>query len=347
MTQQQVLPFPANDSADPIEAADEWLVYLYSGSASDDGKVAFRVWLADSPEHVQAYKNAEQLWRDMGLNALSLADFDECHIVQNTELEIEVPPQSKSTVAKRQGLAALAASVVLIASMAVWWFEQDTLQPAAHYVSHTAQILTISLEDNSSVVLSADSSLTVSYSKEGRNLNLLRGRAYFEVAPDPSRPFVVSAGNATATALGTAFDVNIDEGVTVSVTHGTVNVESYPNGQSEPYSHSRKINAGQWVRTDKLGAISSVLSFDMNEMLAWRSGRLVYQGEKLSVITAEINRYRTKKIRLLDKTLQDKRITLSVASDKTEQVIAAIQATEAVRIVHTPTEILISQVLPD
>jgi transmembrane sensor len=159
---------------------------------------------------------------------------------------------------------------------------------------------------------------------------------------------VVRAGNATATAVGTAFDVNSDdEGITVSVTHGIVDVKSYLNGPSEPHLALRTINAGQLVRADKQGAISYAIPFDIDDVLAWRAGRLVYQGEKLSVITAEINRYRAKKIRLLDKTLRDKRITLSVAADKTEQLIAAIKITENVHIVETPTEILISKATHD
>lgn len=346
MTLQQELPFPAENSADPIDAADEWLVYLYSGQVSEAGKVAFRAWLAQSPEHVQAYKDAEQLWRDIGLCSLPLAEQVELSSGLNAEPEVEHPqPQPRAAIRNR--FAALAASLALIASTAVWWFEQDTQVATTRYVSHTAQTRTITLEDNSKVVLSADSSLTVSFNQHARSLNLLRGRAYFDVSPDPSRPFVVRAGNATATAVGTAFDVNSDdEGVTVSVTHGIVDVKSYANAQSEPQLALRKINAGQMVRADKQGVISNATAFDIDDVLAWRSGRLVYQGEKLSVITAEINRYRTKKIRLLDKTLRDKRITLSVAADKTEQLIAAIQVAEAVHIVDTPTEILISKAKP-
>ncbi|WP_340677702.1 FecR domain-containing protein [Paraglaciecola sp.] len=346
MTTLETLPFPRRDNTDAISTADEWLTYIYSGQASAAGKIEFKAWLAYAEENIDAYEAAEQLWRDLGL--ICLVD-EESHPAAEIQHNLTTLPlavnQEKSRNPRKHWALALAASIVLIFTITTIWVEQNPQAQIIQYSSIIGEIKTITLPDNSSVVLSADSVLNVDYRAHTRVLSLLRGRAYFEVSPDPSRPFMVSADNTKATALGTAFDINIhDEGVTVAVTHGLVDVRSFLDIAENDHINQSKIEAGQLVHADKHGALSATTTFDIDHALTWRSGRLAYEGQKLSVITTEINRYRTKKIRLLDKALQNKRITLSIPVDKTEQIIRAIQSTESVRVVDTPNEILISLV---
>jgi len=84
-----------------------------------------------------------------------------------------------------------------------------------------------------------------------------------------------------------------------------------------------------------------VKALDADNKLSWKSGRLAYQNEKLSVITEEINRYRQQKIRLVSPVLQNKRITLSLPSDQTDLLISAIKASDTVIVTQTATEIVI------
>lgn len=84
---------------------------------------------------------------------------------------------------------------------------------------------TIRLEDGSVVTLDAGTSLQIEFTSKRRDLRLLSGRATFDVAKDPKRPFAVRTHLATALAVGTVFVVLIDdEGVEVEVYEGIVSV---------------------------------------------------------------------------------------------------------------------------
>src|SRR5690606_18195659 len=71
--------------------------------------------------------------------------------------------------------------------------------------------LAVPLDDGSLLTLNTDTRAVVRYRDGIRGVTLQKGQALFEVAKDPSRPFVVTAGQRTVTALGTAFDVRLSE----------------------------------------------------------------------------------------------------------------------------------------
>lgn len=344
MTKEEITPFPAENIADPIEAADEWLTYLHSGNTSETGRAAFSAWLMKSESNRAAFQEAEQLWQDLGFVSICADDLVAEGLTAD-KLAANDDDADQKTAFFSWGKALAAGVAVILGSLALFWQLQPPTQTQLEYTSAVAQIKDITLPDESEVTLSADSELIVTFSDKKRNLELVKGRAYFEVSPDPSRPFVVTAGNTSARAVGTAFDVNANtEGVTVAVTHGIVDVSSFADYQHQQVKAKTQITAGQLVQSQKNGTISAPADFKTDQIVSWKTGRLVYEGQKLSVITAEINRYREKKIRLLGSELQNKRITLSIPADKTEQLISAIKATDKVYVTDTDAEILIGPV---
>src|SRR5690606_33638330 len=84
---------------------------------------------------------------------------------------------------------------------------------------------TETLPDGTEVVLNTDSALEMRYSKGRRYIEVKQGEAQFEVAHDASRPFVVSIGEDTVTALGTRFQVRREQGsAIVTLLEGSVEV---------------------------------------------------------------------------------------------------------------------------
>src|SRR5690606_7675607 len=89
------------------------------------------------------------------------------------------------------------------------------------------QTTTITLPDGSKVTLDEGTVLRADETRRERRLELVEGRAFFRVAKDASRPFVVRARGKTITALGTAFDVSLEaEQVEVTLVEGRVKVEA-------------------------------------------------------------------------------------------------------------------------
>jgi transmembrane sensor len=104
-------------------------------------------------------------------------------------------------------------------------------------VGAIGEIRTVERDDGSTVYLGSGSALDTNFGPDRRRLDLSQGEAWFEVAPDPSRPFVVRAGDGTATALGTVYDVkHVNGRVQVTVIEGRVEVD-----YRSPGSPNRKI----------------------------------------------------------------------------------------------------------
>ncbi len=143
-----------------------------------------------------------------------------------------------------------AAATVLAICLAVVLQPSFNIWLTADYTTSTAQIRNIRLEDGSIVHLGADSAIEIAFEPEMRRIQLLSGEAYFEVEPNPMRPFKVEARNVETTVLGTAFDVRLmSDGVTVAVNRGRVGVVGSRAARSRCPSRSRGLGAcrSEWA----------------------------------------------------------------------------------------------------
>jgi len=139
-------------------------------------------------------------------------------------------------------------------------------------------------------------------------VRLLRGEAYFEIAHSDTRPFTVISGEQMVRDIGTAFDVRSEQGaMEVTVTKGAVEVMTSANARPSAQAGEQQLNvvtAGQEARFDRrIEYLKPVSYTDINRQLAWRQGVLVYVGQPLSQVVADVSRYTQIKIELGDPSL--------------------------------------------
>jgi transmembrane sensor len=184
------------------------------------------------------------------------------------------------------------------------WYAMD--QRNTHtYSTHVGEFKQIKLEDGSSIALNTDSEVRVHYSSRYRHVDLTRGEALFQVAKNKEKPFDVEAGSTTVRAVGTAFSVRLHEAganerVDVVVSEGRVAI----NPPSTPTYPAGSVAA---VRNGRVAATLIDVE-DINSKLAWTSGRLMFQGEKLSDVVDEINRYNLRQLQVTDPDIAGLRI---------------------------------------
>lgn len=159
------------------------------------------------------------------------------------------------------------------------------------------------LPDGSRVELAAQSSVALQYSEDARLLSMRDGVAYFTVAHNTARPFIVRAGGFYVRAVGTAFNVRtVGERVVVTVAEGTVDI--YPAADERPAiaapPDSVRIKAGKELVWDDARAQPLVNAADPAHALAWREGRLEYLNEPLSSVVADLNRYSPQHVVIAD-----------------------------------------------
>lgn len=276
---------------DPIlEAAFDWLFALRAAPDDKGMQTAFAAWRAAAPAHADAYRQAEDVWQLTGAAP-----------------RVEMPPAMPRIIAapvanktfKRPALWLGLAAAAVITVIA---FPGIHLRLTADYRTASAETRQISLPDGSVVTLDADSAIALGDQINARGVELLSGRAFFDVAKDKQLSFVVKAGDVDITVHGTTFDVLMtDPTVSVAVAEGAVSVEA--GGKS------MDLKPGDRVSVDAMTGKMQLQQMSVANVAAWRQGQLVVQGATIGEIVDELRRYHTGAILLRDGAFAEQRVT--------------------------------------
>lgn len=306
--------------------ASAWFARQRVSPLTEADAAEFAGWLKADPANTAAWSEFERLWGRV-------------EAVRDDPKILAIREEARRRAARRVGArsggrfaAALAASVVLGA--AIWWglkeraIGPDAMPMLAHasLTTPTAPALIreastqigeralLVLADGSKVTLNTDSAVRADYTGRERRLTLLRGEAFFDVAKNPTRPFIVTAGSRQVIAVGTAFNVRLqDQQVRVTLVEGTVRI--VPTAIPSAIANSEKqpepvvtLEAGSALVTGADG-IDRVESLDTARATSWRSGKLVFEGDRLADVVAEMNRYSREKLEIADPALRDRKVS--------------------------------------
>lgn len=198
--------------------------------------------------------------------------------------------------------------------------------PEGHYRTGKGEQLTQALADGSVVTLNTNSYLAVDFSDGERRIELRDGEAYFEVAHDPGRPFVVYAGEGQVRAVGTAFNVYArEESVAVTVTEGIVEVSAEPVATGNQPAKRVTVNQSLVYR-NKLGLVTERDSAWVGKRLAWRQHKLYFDNTSLEAFVDQLNRYSPGRIMIMDPALRDLRVGGVFKAGDSASALAALEA---------------------
>lgn len=163
------------------------------------------------------------------------------------------------------------------------------LQARADAMTATGEIRRLELPDGSFATLGPNSAIALTVTAQRREIELLQGMAFFEVAPDETRPFRVTSAGVTATALGTAFDVSSDaDCLTIAVDHGLVGVDLPPDNAIAP----ARLAQGEWLTFAEGDQSVSIGKKDRSQIASWRHGMVVVERETVAAVVARIARWK-------------------------------------------------------
>jgi transmembrane sensor len=295
-------------------AAAEWLARREAGWSNAE-QAQFEIWLDASIAHRVAWIRLETGWQRASRLKVLGAGLSQGQAPPPgtwSELYADAAPGSVSSPVDLRGVVfqqraqprqpwaprwfAVVAVLLVVVGVAGWWQFGGTERTS--YVTAVGEMQTVTLDDGSVMQLSSGSRVEVVYSRRQRQLQLQRGEAYFEVARQLGRPFAVEAEGRRVVAVGTRFSVRRDsDDLRVAVTEGTVRLED----EARPAAAPTLLSAGTLAIASRDGVRVRPRSVnELEALLSWRQGLLVFRSTPLAEAVAEFNRYNTHKLVLDD-----------------------------------------------
>lgn len=301
------------------EEACLWVSRMDRGLTDEETKT-LQGWMAASQSHRRILFDVAQLWDDLSV----LNELKGLFPLKHAKGEA-----SKAKKILRQARWSVAAGFVLMAAAAAmmvdsYWFGQadkgyELVQRVGTAIGEQK---TLTLDDGSIIHLNTNSAIHIHFDEDKRLIDLIKGEAHFTVAHDENRPFTVTAGINSVTAIGTAFNMQYtnDEAFELVVTEGRVLVQDKQGAMSReqiaavikeklPLHTDLLLNAGEKANVD--GIIDNRTNLDneaMEQDLAWQQGMIVFRGEPLEDVLQEIERYTAVDFEIEGEALKQKRV---------------------------------------
>lgn len=318
--------------------AERWAVLMTQPDLSEEAITTFTCWLEADERNRREFETAARI-----LATPAFVNVHDVEALVSTSVRAE-PVRTASLKSWWLGasFAALAGCTMLMAFLLDVTPLRDVRVASAD--RNVAPKL-VDLPDTSRVYLNSASGLEhieVDFTDRIRFAALPRGEVFFEVAHDPSRPFVVHTENTTIRVLGTKFNVRAEnDRETISVLEGRVQVRLQGLVDGETVATNRVIGPGQQMTFNTKSSDWSTDEVDVSRLSAWRFGRVEFQNMPLEQAVAEINRYRSKPIIVEDAELGALPLSGSFSTDGTESFIAALRNIDHVEIIERKDSVML------
>ncbi len=231
------------------------------------------VWKDDTEHNIEVINQLDDVWVASG-ELKDYQDFD-TDTAWNTLEATHSSPQAKSQ-SRQSSRYLMAACAIVLVGLAYWTIalnnSESTMTQMRDFATHSSELKTFKLADNTHIWLNTSSSLSQTSDFHQERSVSLDGQAYFDVARDTQRPFIITTTNETVTVLGTAFDLNSANGIfDLKVTEGLVAVNT-GNRTIEVSANKRLVK--------KKGDYILLNHFDKNT-LEWRFDNLSFDNTPL------------------------------------------------------------------
>ncbi len=289
---------PFDDSVDAQAAA--WFSRNRGANADPE---AFAHWLAE-PAHAKAYAEFETLWGQMA--------------------ELRQQRQPNTLLAQRRKRVrrpALAVAAALFCALLTMNLGAPQTLYKQQIAAQTKGIRQVQLPDGSTLFVNANTRLKIDFSAQRRDIHLLQGQLYIDVAADKERPLWVHSGDSQVRVVGTGFDVRRGQRqLVVTVAHGQVAL--LPTPDSQPTLLTAEQRASYDYRSGRV----QQSTLDANQVADWRSGHLYFRNRDLASLVDELALYRNQPVQLSDPALANYQVSGSLDVNDPDALLRALPA---------------------
>ncbi len=284
---------------------DDLIAKVLTDEATAEDKKELSQWLDVAPENRQYFDDLKRLW-SKSADALPLeysgsVSVDTDAAWATVKKRIHAPKPLTIKWLSMDNILKVAAAVLFLISAFLFFIEKN--KPIEQNYMAETTIKTETLLDGSVITLNKKSSVSTTFSKKERRVKMV-GEAYFAVAHDTEKPFVIEVKTLEVKVVGTAFNVdNLSQPnkVIVVVEEGIVEVL----GQKE----TLRLTKGQKAVYDILtSTFDKTTNVDKN-VTAYKTGRLDFENKKLKDVVEKINKLFGYDIEIASPALENCEIT--------------------------------------
>ena len=342
---------PAFKKSDVTAESCAWIAQIETRELTPEDLKAFREWIQRTPRHASEIRRLAMLSSD--LNVLTEMAGPLEHAAR----------QSQPTAKKRwrRGwlrpagvLVALAAAAVLAGGAFLRVTAPSAPVGPVMVATAIGDYEDSVLADGTGLQLNSDSQVEIDFTAEERTVRLLKGEAFFEVAHDPARPFVVYVRDKYVWAVGTAFGVRLlEDDFEVTVTHGRVALaetaappalgDNAPAAiEVEAVADTRLataqpiiLRAGQSVVLSSFEDPPPIVDMTERELmrkLSWQENLLEFFETPLAEVISEVSRHTTMQIEIADSELKSLEFGGIFRTGDTDALLDALAASYEIEI---------------
>jgi transmembrane sensor len=304
------------------QEAIAWVARLSDPGATAEDRQVFEQWRAENPAHAHAYDKVARVWQEPALDEAA------------AQIARRAPSGVRNPREKRLVGWAVAAC---LAALLVGGLSLDLpTRLQADYHTAVGERRTIHLPDRSSVTLNTKTALAVAFDGEARRVRILKGEAFFKVERDLNRPFLVESEETVTRAVGTAFVVRHESNTDrVTVVEGTVEVRA-----RQASAAVQQLTAGMMI-TAEAGRVEPPQSVDPSVVSAWLNGLLIVDGAPLTRVLDEIRRYHPGAILVMNRRLNEMRVTGTYKLDDPSAVLYHLTKTFPIQTVALGDRVIV------
>lgn len=333
-------------SAEIDVAAADWAVRVDHAPLDPQDQAGLDAWLSGDSRRLGAYARACAVFAHARRAKALGVDFDPDSYdnigdalaapADNVEAMFRPDTAERNRHPTRRRVLAWGGSAAAAAAMlGLSW------QAAAKtYRTAKGEVRLVPLEDGSSFTLNTDSEVRVHYGSHERKVELARGEALFDVAPDAARPFMVVAGDTRVRAVGTSFTVKriADAPVEVLVRQGEVEIV-------RPAATPERVAANvRAVVPPQAATVAATLApAQMVRELAWREGMLAFEDMPLADAAAEFARYSDVRIVLADPAIGRETVTGLYAANNPRGFARSVALSLSLNATNTSESVTLSR----
>jgi transmembrane sensor len=307
--------------------------------------------IQSEPEYRSTYTSLRQIWENPALQPVTdIYNVDAAwanvsrHMDENSLKIVHQGPVKKTITLRLLKYVASVAAILLLA-FTVYQISRDTKTVLKSVASGTAVSSPVALADGSHIVLNAGSEVKYpeKFGSDSREVYFW-GEAFFEIASDPTRPFVIESGDARIKVLGTSFNVKADlhTGITeVVVNTGTVlfyHVDESDNILGQIILH--KGDKGTYNRSTR--KLAKMLNTDPN-VNSWKTGILVFNETSLDVVMEVVGKKYGVNFHMSDSGLSRLKLTATFDNESLDSVLEVLSLVHKLHFTHIGKDYLVKK----